>query len=86
MKVLRIILKTVLTVFLMTGMFFCFISGAPSSGGDRMIYIIFAAGFCIVLAVFVNGCLIYIKLLRKRIKELETDIDIFMNHSHKLDK
>lgn len=86
MKVLRIILQIVLTAFFMTGMFLCFISGAPSSGGNRLMYIIFAAGFSMVLAVFVNGCLIYIKRLRKRVKELENEIDNFMNHSHKLDK
>lgn len=73
MKVLKVTLSTVGTLFFAGCMFFSFIGGAPGDLEGLRRYTLWAAGFSILLPLFTCLCVNYILRLQKRIEDLENN-------------
>lgn len=71
MKVLKSVLSIAGTLFLAGCMFFCLVSGAPEAQEAVKGYIFRAAGFSLILSVFLCVCINYILYLQKKVEELE---------------
>lgn len=73
MKIVRIAVSIVGTLFFAGCMFFCFVAGAPQEKAELAGYVWKAAGFSLLFAAFNCACINYILYLQKKIEKLENE-------------
>ncbi len=86
MKTMRKIMEGATAACISAEMYYCFLSGAPVRGTERILYMILAGIFCISAWVTGMGILWYVRWLRRRNKELENMIKVLLKNTDKLDK
>lgn len=72
-RIWKILISAVVTLAFSGCMFYCFVAGAPAKQEGLALYVASAAGFSLLLPLFVCAAIHYILYLEKKLSDYEKE-------------